>query len=72
MTDSATTKLRVNLSASQTRKRLKGHGYGVRKVQRDGRNQTVVHHTATGQHLRELEALFADAVSPERGISNSK
>ena len=52
----------VNLSASQTRKRLKGHGYGVRKVEAADRNQSVIFHTATGQHLRELESLFTDVV----------
>ena len=29
----------VNLSASQARRRLKGFGHGVRKVQSAGRNQ---------------------------------
>ena len=50
----------VNLCASQTRKRLKGFGHGVRKVQSAGKNQALVIHTATGQHLSELEKLFAD------------
>lgn len=53
-------KLYVNLSASQTRKRLKGHGLGVRKVAATDRNQSVIIHTATGLHLRELESLFND------------
>ncbi len=53
-------KLYVNLGASQTRKRLKGFGHGVRKVESAGRQQAVIIHTATGQHLRELEARFAD------------
>ena len=53
-------KLHVNLSASQTRKRLKGLGYGVRKVQSAGTNEAVIIHTATGDHLRDLEALFRD------------
>ena len=52
--------LLVNLGASQARKRLKGFGHGVRKVQSAGRKQAVIIHTATGQHLRELEAKFAD------------
>lgn len=55
-------KLFVNLSASQARRRLKGFGHGVKKVLSAGKNQAVVVHTATGQHLRELEALFADAI----------
>ena len=50
----------VNLSPSQARRRLKGFGHGVRKVQTAGRNQAVIIHTATGQHLLELEAKFAD------------
>lgn len=48
----------VNLSASQVRKRLKGFGHGVRKVQTAGRDKAVIIHTATGQHLYELEAKF--------------
>jgi hypothetical protein len=53
-------KLFVNLGASQTRRRLKGFGHGVRKVQSAGRNQALIIHTATEQHLEELEAKFAD------------
>lgn len=53
-------KLYVNLSASQTRRRLKAFGHGVRKVQSAGRNQAVIIHTATGRHARELELKFAD------------
>lgn len=50
----------VNLSASQARRRLKGFGHGVRKVQSAGRNQAVIIHTATGRHFQELENKFAD------------
>jgi hypothetical protein len=53
-------KLFVSLGAAQTRRRLKGFGHGVRKVQTAGKNQAVVIHTATERHLRELEAKFAD------------
>src|ERR1700704_2909742 len=53
-------KLFVNLGASQARRRLKGFGHGVRKVQTGGRNQAVIIHTATGRHLQELEAKFED------------
>jgi hypothetical protein len=53
-------KLFVNLSASQARRRLKGFGHGVRKVQSAGRNQAVIIHTATGRHLQELEAKLVD------------
>ncbi len=52
--------LYVNLSAAQSRRRLKGFGHGVRKVQSAGRNQAVIIHTATGKNLAELEAKFAD------------
>lgn len=55
--------LYVNLSASQVRKRLKGYGFGVRKVEAADRNQAVIIHTATGEHLRDLKRLFADVMS---------
>lgn len=60
MTKPTAEKLYVNLSASQTRKRLKGHRFGVRKVEAAGRNQAVIVHTATEGHLRELKSLFSD------------
>jgi DNA transformation protein len=53
-------KLFANVSASEARRRLKGFGHGVRKIQSAGRNQAVIIHTATGRHLRELENKFAD------------
>jgi DNA transformation protein len=56
-------RLYVELGASQARKRLKGVGLGVRKVQSTGRNQAVIIHTATGQHQRELRVLFQDVLS---------
>jgi DNA transformation protein and related proteins len=52
--------LYVNLGPSQARRRLKGFGHGVRKVQSAGRNRAVIIHTATGRHLVELESKFAD------------
>jgi hypothetical protein len=55
-------RLYVRLSAAQTRRRLRGHGFGVRKVHSAGRCQAVIIHTATGQHLRELEMLFRDVL----------
>ena len=58
-------RLYVNLGASQTRRRLHGHGFGVKKVQTVGRNQAVIIHTATGQHRDELHALFSDVISSE-------
>ena len=62
MTDIKGDRLNVNLSASQARRRLKGHGLGVRKIHSGGKNRAVVIHTATGDHLRELEALLQDAI----------
>jgi len=59
-------RLYVNLSASQTKRRLQGHGFGVKKVHSDGRNRAVIIHTATGQHRDELHALFADAIASEK------
>ena len=56
-------KLYVSLGASQTRKRLKGHGYGVRRVETAGTGQAVIVHTATGAHLDRLRALFADVIA---------
>jgi DNA transformation protein and related proteins len=56
----------VKLSANHTRQRLKGRGFGVRKVHSDGRNRAVIIHTATGQHRDELHALFADVISSEK------
>jgi DNA transformation protein and related proteins len=63
-------RLRVQLSASQTRRRLKGHGYGVRKVQSAGRGAAVIVHTATGQHRRELEALFRDVLTGDDEVAD--
>lgn len=63
MSKVATDNLFVNLSASQARKRLKGHGFGVKRVEAAGRHQSVIVHTATGGHLRELECLFADVIT---------
>src|SRR5437867_1774232 len=63
MADPKGDKLYVNLSASQVRRRLKGVGYGVRKVHSAGRNLAVVIHTAVGHNLRALQAIFADVGS---------
>lgn len=64
--------LYVNVGPSEARRRLKGFGHGVRKIQSAGRNQAVVIHTATGQHLTELEAKFADVgfAESESGLSS--
>lgn len=71
MTEPKGDKLYVNLGASQTRRRLKHFGHGVRKVQSAGRNQALIIHTATGDHLAELQAKFADVgfASHESGLS---
>jgi hypothetical protein len=53
-------RLYVALGSSQVRRRLKGHGLGVKKVQSAGRSRAVVIHTATGEHLRQLKQLLAD------------
>jgi DNA transformation protein and related proteins len=66
MNDIKGDRLYVNLSANQTRQRLKGHGFGVRKIHSNGRNQAVIIHTATGQHKEELHALFSDVISPDK------
>lgn len=58
-------RLFVNLSASQVRKRLKGHGFGVRRVEAVGRNQAAILHTATGRHLDALKSLFSDVPQTE-------
>jgi len=52
--------LYINLPAAKVRERLKGFGHGVRKITSGGRKQALVIHTATGQHLAELKAKFAD------------
>jgi hypothetical protein len=52
----------VTLGASQVRHRLKVHGFGVKKVETAGKNRAVIIHTATGKHLRQLEALFQDVI----------
>jgi DNA transformation protein and related proteins len=56
-------RLYVDLGASKVRRRLKGHGFGVRKVHSDGKNRAVIIHTATSDHLRQLEALFQDVLT---------
>ena len=65
MSDIKGERLYVSLSASQTRRRLKGLGFGVKKVQSAGRNRAVLIHTATGEHRRELLAIFSDALETE-------
>ena len=59
-------RLFVRLSASQVRQRLKGIGFGVRKVYSVGRQEAVIIHTATGEHRRELESIFQDVIDSPR------
>jgi DNA transformation protein and related proteins len=66
MNDIKGDRLYVNLSASKARQRLKGHGFGVKKVHSDGRNRAVIIHTATGEHREELHELFADVFDSEK------
>jgi hypothetical protein len=60
MADPKGDKLFVNVGPSQARRRLKGFGHGVRKIQSAGRNQAVIIHTAIGRHLDQLKAQFSD------------
>ncbi len=59
-------RLHVLLGASQVRRRLKGLGFGVRKVEAAGRGEAIIVHTATGQHLRELRSIFQDVLAPDK------
>lgn len=52
----------VQLGASQARRRLKGHGFGVKRVETAGKNRAVIIHTATDRHLRQLQSLFYDVI----------
>lgn len=51
-------RLYVKLGASQARRRVKGIGCGVRKVETAGTNKALIIHTATGEHRRRLYAVF--------------
>jgi len=70
MTEVKGYRLCVDLPASEVRRRLKGRGLGVRKIHSGGKNRAVIIHTATGEHLRRLEAFFQD-VLPRDGPSGS-
>ena len=61
-----TSPLYVALSASQVRRRLKGYGFGIKRIESAGKGRAVILHTATGEHLDELEALFADVIDAGR------
>ncbi len=58
-------RLYVDLGASQARRRLKGYGFGVRKVEAVDRGRAAIFHTATGEHRRELESLFEGLIHRE-------
>ena len=60
-------RLYVELGPSEVRRRLKGHGFGVRKVESAGTRRALIIHTATGSHLRALMALFQDAIESSEG-----
>jgi DNA transformation protein len=70
MNDIKGDRMYVSLGASQVRRKLKGFGHGVRKIQSAGKSQSVIIHTATGRHLDELEELFADSAlsDSEQGL----
>ena len=65
MTDPKGDHLYVNLAASEVRRRLKGFGHGVKKIQSAGNNRAVVIHTATDRHFEELKAVFWDVMVSE-------
>jgi DNA transformation protein and related proteins len=66
------THLYVSLGPSKVRRRLKGYGLGVKKVQSAGTNRAVIIHTATGEHLRQLKQLFADVSVSETEQDNGR
>ena len=71
MTEIKGHRLHVKLGASQVRRWLKGLGYGVRKVESAGRGEAIIIHTATGQHLRELQAIFQDVLERDKAEGSS-
>ena len=58
-------RLYVNLPASQVRRRLKGHGFGLKKIESAGMGRALIIHTATGEHRDQLHELFRDVLEPE-------
>ena len=61
--------LYVRLGPSQVRKRLRGVGLGVRRVESAGTGRALIIHTATGGHLDELRALFRDVLESDESAS---
>ncbi len=72
MADPTSAKLFVNLGASQARRRLKGFGHGVLKVETAGSNKAVIIHTATGRNLRQLAKRFVDVGYSETELGLGK
>jgi DNA transformation protein and related proteins len=64
-------RLYVALGASQARRRLKGHGFGVRKIESAGKGRALIIHTATGPSRRKLHALFADVFESDSGVEET-
>ncbi len=64
-------RLYVRLGPSQVRKRLRGVGYGVRRVESAGTGRALIIHTATGGHLEELRELFRDVLEEDAGEDRS-
>jgi hypothetical protein len=54
----------VALGSAQARRRLKGHGFGVRRVETAGNGRALIVHTATDENLRQLVMLFQDVIEP--------
>ena len=53
----------VNLGASQVRNQLDGFVLTPPPIENTSRNQAVLVHAATGQHLLELYNLFWDVIA---------
>lgn len=63
-------RLYVNLGPSRVRRRLRGHGFGVKVVQSAGTDRALIIHTATGSQRKRLERLFVDVLPrvPANGV----
>ncbi|HKD37757.1 MAG TPA: hypothetical protein VKB78_13190 [Pirellulales bacterium] len=72
MSDIRGYRLYVKLGASQVRRRLKGIGCGVRKVETAGTGRAVVIHTATGDHRRRLYAVFEGLIESSSEEEDAK
>jgi DNA transformation protein and related proteins len=72
MTEPETGPLYVRLSASQVRRKLKGHGLGVQRIESAGKNRAAIFHTATGLHLRQLRAVFQGLIETNTDNSESR